>query len=265
MSKAKVFDWRKMPEFGAFSFVIFVFLYAPLIILIVFAFNASDRIVNWQGFTLHWFDSAIHNVDMRRAAMNSVIVAITATLASTLVAVPAAVALARGRRMKGQSFSEGLLALPLVAPEIVTAVVTLIFFSAIGLRLGLGNLIIAHTVFCIPFAMMPMRARLKEMSTDIEDAARDLYANEREVFFKVTLPNMMPAVISGATLALVVSLDDFMISMMVAEAGSTTLPVYLYGMVRLGVTPEVNAASTLLLAVSVIAVVTAYLLSPRQA
>ena len=254
----KPFDWRTMPEFRAHTGLVLVFLYAPLAVLIVLAFNANDLAMVWGGFSLKWFGRAFMNEDLRRAGINSILVALVATGVATAVAVPAALAFERGRRFPGRALGEGLIALPLVAPEIVTAIATLVFFSAIGLRIGLGNVMIAHVVFCIPFAVLPIRARLREMPRDIEDAARDLYADEWQVFRKVTLPLLMPGVIAGATLAFVVSLDDFLITLMVAEAGSTTLPVYLYGMLRLGVTPEANAAATILLVVSVLAVVISY-------
>ena len=148
-------------------------------------------------------------------------------------------------------------------PEIVVAITTLIFFSALGMRNGLINLMIAHTVFCIPFALLPIRARLGEMGSAYEEAGRDLYADEWQLFRRILLPLLMPAIGAGLILAFVVSLDDFIISMMVSSAGSTTLPVYVYGMMRLGVTPEVNAISTILLAVSLV-LVTAALLAGRR-
>jgi spermidine/putrescine transport system permease protein len=128
---------------------------------------------------------------------------------------------------------------------------------------GLLNLIIAHTVFCIPFAVLPIRARLLDMGGTLEEAGRDLYADEWQLFRRITLPLLMPAIGAGAIMAFVVSLDDFLISMMVSSAGSTTLPVYVYGMMRLGVTPEVNAISTILLVVSLIFVTAALLLGRR--
>ena len=261
--RAKGFDWRATPGLAPFSALVLVFLYAPLVVLVVFAFNASNLAMVWGGFSLEWFGKAIDNADLRRAALNSIVVAVTATAVATAVAVPAALALERGRAFLGKSAAEALVALPLVAPEIVTAIATLVFFSAIGLRLGLGNVIIAHTVFCIPFALLPIRARLRGMPRDVEDAARDLYADEARVFLKVTLPLMMPGIVAGAMLAFIVSLDDFLITLMVAEAGATTLPVYLYGMLRLGVTPVANAAATLLLAASVAAVVVMFLVMRR--
>lgn len=258
------FDWRATPGLAPLTVLVLVFLYAPLVVLIAYAFNASDLAMVWGGFSLRWFEKALSNADLRRAALNSVIVALVATVVATAVAVPAALALERGRRFLARPAAEAVIALPLVAPEIVTAIATLVFFSAIGLRLGIGNIAIAHVVFCIPFALLPVRARLRDMPRDVEDAARDLYADDWAVFRRVTLPLLMPGIVSGATLAFIVSLDDFLITLMVAEAGSTTLPVYLYGMLRLGVTPEANAAATLLLAASVGAVVAAYFVMRRD-
>ncbi|WP_282583597.1 ABC transporter permease [Lichenifustis flavocetrariae] len=253
-----------MPEYRTISLLAFVFLYAPLIILIVYAFNANRAALIWGGFSTQWFVKAVLNDDLRRSALNSLIVAAIATPVSTLVAIPAALAFERGRFFPGRSTGEALIGMPLVAPEIVTAIATLIFFEAIGLRAGVGNIAIAHIVFCIPFALLPIRARLREMPRDIEDAARDLYADSWAVFSRVTLPLLMPAIVAGATLAFVVSLDDFLITFMVAPAGATTLPVYLYGMLRVGVTPEANAAATILLVISIAAVVlSSVLVRPR--
>lgn len=258
------FDWRRMPEYRALSVVALLFLYAPLVLLVVYSFNSSRIALIWGGFSVRWFVAASENESMRRAALNSVIVAAVATPVATLLSIPAALAFERGRFFPGRAIGEALAAMPLVAPEIVTAIATLIFFQAIGLQAGLVNVIIAHIVFCIPFAMLPIRARLREMPRDIEDAAADLYADSWEVFRRVTLPLLMPAIIAGATLAFVVSLDDFLITLMVAQAGATTLPVYLYSMLRVGVTPEANAAATILLLVSITAVVLSSVLASRR-
>jgi spermidine/putrescine transport system permease protein len=245
------FNWRYLPEWAWLTGIVLVFLYAPLVILIIYAFNAADLATEWGGVSLKWFAKALQNDDLQRATANSIIVALSATVLATLLAIPASLALERAHRMPARGVSESFVALPLVAPEIVTAITTLIFFRAIGLSLGLGNLIVAHTTFCIPFAMLPIRSRLRDMPAVYEEAARDLYSDPWTTFRLVTLPLLMPGIMAGAALAFVVSLDDFLITLMVAEAGSTTLPVYLYGMLRLGVTPEANAAATLLLALSV--------------
>ncbi|UDL93195.1 ABC transporter permease [Lichenihabitans sp. PAMC28606] len=263
--KRRGFDWRRMPEYRLLSIAALIFLYAPLVVLVVLAFNSNRVALIWGGFSTQWFVKAFGNEDLRRAAMNSIIVAAVATPVSTLFSIPAALAFERGTFFPGRSTGEALVAMPLIAPEIVTAIATLIFFEAIGLHAGLGNVIVAHVVFCIPFAMLPIRARLRDMPRVIEDAARDLYADKWQVFYRVTLPLLAPAIVAGATLAFVVSLDDFLITLMVAQAGSTTLPVYLYGMLRLGVTPEANAAATILLVVSVAAVVLSTMLARARA
>ncbi len=257
---ARPFDWRRMPEVSALGWLAVGFLYAPLVVLLVYAFNANRLALVWSGFSARWFGVALADADLRRAAINSLLVALVATPAATLLALPAALAFERGRFFPGWAAGAALVAQPLVAPEIFTAIATLVFFEAIGLHAGLGNVILAHVVFCVPFAVLPIRARLRAMPGDLEDAARDLYATPWQAFRRVTLPLLAPAVMAGATLAFVTSLDDFLITLMVAQAGSTTLPVYIYGMLRLGVTPEANAAAAILLLVSVATITLASLL-----
>jgi len=258
------FDWRYTPGFGALTVAILVFLYAPLTILVIYAFNASRMVTVWQGFSTQWFVAVAQNADIRGAAENSLIIAVAATIASTLIALAGALALERGILSFGRGIVMGMVAMPLVVPEIVVAITTLVFFSALGMHHGLLNLMIAHTVFCIPFALLPIQARLKNMGGTLEEAGRDLYASEWNLFRRITLPLLAPAIGAGAIMAFVISLDDFLISVMVSSAGSTTLPVYVYGMMRLGVTPEVNAISTLLLAISLVFVATALLLGRRR-
>ena len=258
MSAARPFDWRRTPWLPAYTVLVFVFLYAPLTVLVAYSFNGSREATIWGGFSLRWFASVFENPDISVSLGHSLVIAVASTILSTGIATAGALGLVRGPKRDGTPWALGIIMLPLIVPEIVVAVATLVFFSAIGLHIGLGNLIIAHTVFCIPFALLPIAARLREIGSAVEDAARDLYADEWRVFKRVTLPLLMPAVIAGAMLAFVSSLDDFMISMMVADAGQTTLPVYIYGMMRLGVTPEVNAISALLLAASIAIVIMSY-------
>lgn len=246
----KPFRWQHNPGFGTFTWAVLAFLYLPLVVLFVFSFNANRQVTIWSHFSLAWFVTVAQDGNIRLCAYNSIVVAITATTASVLIAVPAALALERGRAFRGRGVSIGLITMPLVVPEIVTAIATLIFFSSIGMHNGLLNLIIAHTVFCIPFALLPIQARLQAVGASFEDAARDLYGSEWRIFRRITMPLLMPGIIAGAALAFVISLDDFLISFMVSSSGSTTLPVYVYGMMRLGVTPEVNAISTILLSIS---------------
>ena len=254
----------RFPGFGAVSWAFLAYLYIPIVILVIFSFNTGRSATVWHGLSLEWYAKALANDDVRRAAFNSLIVAVTATAVATAAAVFAALVLARSGKFRGSGLSYGVLMLPLTVPEIVTAVATLSFFTAIHLNLGLGRVVIAHTVFCIPFAFLPIRARLQSMDTSLEQAAQDLYADEWQAFRYVTLPLLMPGVISGAMLSFIISIDDFIITLMVAPAGCTTLPLYIYGMVRMGITPEVNALSTLMLAVSVTFVSLSYVFGRKR-
>ncbi len=258
MSK-KPFAWQHNPGFGTFTWLVLAFLYVPLAVLFVFSFNANRQVTVWSHFSFKWFAVVAQDGNIRLCAYNSLIVAVVATILSVAIAIPAALALERGTGFKGRGLSIGLITMPLVVPEIVTAIATLIFFSSVGMTDGIVNLIIAHTVFCIPFALLPIQARIQALGGSFEDAARDLYGSEWRIFRRITVPLLMPGIVSGAVLAFVISLDDFLISFMVSSSGSTTLPVYVYGMMRLGVTPEVNAISTILLVVSAILAAVAFI------
>ena len=253
----------EVPGLRTLALCFLAFLYLPIIVLVAYSFNSGNIVMVWTGFSTDWYARVFANADIRKAAMNSLVVAVSATAIATTCATLAALALARGGAFKGKGATLGLITLPLMVPEIVTAVATLVFFSSIGLNLGLGNVIIAHTTFCIPFAFMPIRARLEGMDTTLEQASRDLYASDWETFRLVTLPLLMPGVLAGAMLSFVISMDDFIITLMVAGAGDTTLPVYIYSMIRQGITPEVNAVSSILLLFSVV-LVTAYWFITRQ-
>ncbi|MFH1139833.1 MAG: ABC transporter permease [Pseudomonadota bacterium] len=263
-TKEKTFVIGKFPGFGTVSWCFLLYLYVPIVVLVIFSFNSSRSATVWQGFGLDWYIKALANADVRRAALNSLVVAAVATAAASLVAVFAALAMSRSGNFRGKGAAYGVLMLPMTMPEIVTAAATLSFFTAINLNIGLGRVIIAHTVFCIPFAFLPIRARLQGMDTTLEQAAQDLYADEWRAFRYITLPLLMPGIISGAMLSFIVSIDDFIITLMVAPAGCTTLPLYIYGMVRMGVTPEVNALSTVMLAISISFVSMSYLIGRRK-
>ena len=253
-----------MPGFGAFTWLFFAYLYLPIVVLVVFSFNETRSATVWSGFSLSWYAEAFANDDIRRAAVNSVLIGVAATGIATSAAVLAALATSRRAALRGRGIAYGVIMLPLMVPEIVTAVATLSFFSAVGLSLGAGNVIAAHSAFCIPFAFLPIRARLEGMDSGFEQAAQDLYANSWQVFRRVTMPLLLPGVVSGALLAFIVSIDDFIITLMVAEAGTTTLPLYIYGMVRVGVSPEVNAVSTVMLGISILFVSASYLVGRRS-
>jgi spermidine/putrescine transport system permease protein len=240
----------------------FAFLYLPIFVLVALSFNRNDVATLWTGFSFDWYRVVLENDNIVRAARNSLIVASSATVISTFLALSAAIGMA-GRSFRGQTLFNGLIGLPLLVPEIVTAVASLLFFLSLGFQLSLYTVIIAHVVFCTPFAYLPIRARLEGLDPRLQEAAADLYAGRWRTFTRVTLPLLVPGILSGAMLAFIISLDDFVITFFVAGAGATTLPVYIYGMIRTGITPEVNAVSTLLLVLSIVVVTLSYLIGRR--
>jgi spermidine/putrescine transport system permease protein len=242
---------RRFPGVRAAAWAFFAYLYIPIVVLLVLAFNAGSTATIWGGFSMRWFGVVLNNPDILRAAKNSLTVASVSSVVATVMAIPAAIGMAR-RRFRGQAAVSALIALPLVVPEVVTAVATLLFFTAVALPLGLFTIILAHVVFCIPFAYLPIRARLEGMDASLGEAASDLYATPWRAFRRVTLPLLWPGILSGLMLAFIISLDDFVITFFVSGAGATTLPIYIYGMIRIGVTPEVNAISALMLLISIV-------------
>ena len=264
MAKAKGFDVRYQVGFTSIALGCFVILYLPIILLVMYSFNAGTSVAIWEGFSWRWYQSAWENEQVQDATVRSLVIAFWASLISTSAAVLAALATTRTRKFKGQSTVFALINQPLMVPEIVTAVALLIFFAMIKVATGytgLLYLIIAHSAFCIPFAYLPIRARLQGMDLSLEQAASDLYANPYQVFRRITLPQLWPGILAGAMLAFVISLDDVVITEFVKSAGQDTLPTYMLGQLRRVVTPEVNAISTVLLAISVTMVVGFYFLS----
>lgn len=242
---------RRFHGTGTMTLIFFLFLYIPIFVLFALSFNAGSSATIWKGFSLSWYASVADNPDIIRSAQNSLIVATAATVFSTLLATLAALGMDRAR-FTGTSAIAGVIALPLIVPEIVTAVASLIFFVGIGLKLGLGTVILAHTVFCIPFAYLPIKARLEGTPVAYREAAADLYADEWHTFRRITLPLLWPGILSGAMLAFITSLDDFVTTFFVAGPGSSTLPLYIFTSVRIGISPEVNAISAIMLGISIV-------------
>ncbi len=256
-------DLRRYPGFRGITWACMVFLYGPIIVIAIYSFNAIRSITIWGGFSFDWYIKAFNNELIQKATMNSLVIAVCAATVATTFATAAAIAMIRGRGFQGKNAVFGLISLPLMVPEIVTAVASLVFFVLVGVPLGLGSIMLAHTVFCIPFAYLPISARLEGIESYYEEAARDLYADSRQVFVHVTFPLLLPGMISGFMLAFIISLDDFIITNFVAGPGSTTLPLAIYGLVRTGLTPEINAISTLLLLVSLMFVTISYIVGRR--
>jgi spermidine/putrescine transport system permease protein len=232
----------------AVAVLVYLFLHLPVLVLVAFSFNASKYSVQWTGFTLQWYRALLERGDLLRGLRASLIVGIVSTLVAT--GFGTLLALALRRRWKGRRLLEGLLYLPIVTPEIIAGVSLLVLFVAVGLPLGLGTIAIAHIAFNIGFVAIVVRARLEGMDRSLEEAARVLGADEVTVFRTVTVPQLWPGILAGALLAFTMSFDDYVITSLVSGAGSSTLPMVVYGMVRRNIEPTVNAISTLILLVT---------------
>ena len=260
------FDVTSLPGFTLLAILAFVLLYAPIVTLVIYSFNGGTSVNVWGGWSLKWYAIAWENDAVQGAAIRSFIIAGFASVIATSVATMAALGTTRRGNYKGQSFIYIMINQPLMVPEIVTAVALLIFFASIKVATGytgLAYLILAHSAFCVPFAYLPIRARLEGMDTSMETAAADLYASPWQTFRYITLPLLMPGVIAGAMLAFVISLDDVIITEFVKSAGQDTLPTYMLGQLRRALTPEVNAISTALLGLTVV-ILTAFFLITRK-
>ena len=257
-------DVKHYPGFGMISFAFFTFLYLPILVVIAYSFNSNKIVSVWQGFSFKWYVSALQNEGLVNALQVSLTVAAIATLIATSIATTAVLVLSRGKDVKHVKLSETVINLPLMLPEIVFAVAILILFSQLGLQDGLTKLILAHSCFCIPFAFLPIRARLQGMTNNLEQAAQDLYANPWVTFKRITLPLILPGIFAGAMLSFVISMDDFITSSIVSGGGATTLPVYIFSLVKQGVSPELNAISTLIMLVSLLLVTPAWIISKRN-
>ncbi|AZO02830.1 MULTISPECIES: ABC transporter permease [unclassified Mesorhizobium] len=269
MAEPRVMDIKDQPGFRSIAIICLLVLYVPVLILMIFSLNSGSLVTHWEGVTLGWYGSAFLNEEFHAAAKNTLIISVTATIVSTICATLAAIGMTRVKPWRGLAAAFMVINLPLMVPEIITAVATLSFFALIAgafrLNFGIGNLILAHTVFCIPFAYMPIRARLEDMDLTLEYAAADLYATPWNAFRRITLPLLVPGVMSGAALAFIVSFDDFTITQLVAGPGQTTLPLYIWNQIRRPMTPEINAISTILLMVSILFVSVSFLIARRRA
>jgi spermidine/putrescine transport system permease protein len=237
---------------------VMLFLYGPLANLVLFSFNASRRTIRWEGFTTGWYAKLAGDDALIGAFANSLTIAAISTLVSVVLGAMAAVALWRFR-FPGKGLFDGMITLPIVVPEICMGVAMLVFFGAIvpwprdlAWPFDLGAITIAHITFSFPFVTVVVRARLASFNREIEEAARDLGAGELRALYDVVLPHLRPALIAGALLAFTLSLDDFVITFFTAGPNTVTFPVKIYAMVRFSVTPEVNAASTVLMAITVV-------------
>lgn len=239
--------------------LVYLFLYIPLIILIVYSFNDSRVNVGWVGFTLKWYKALMHDRQLIDAAINSVIIASIASTVSVILGTFAGVAL---HKYKVPLLST-LVMIPVAAPELLVGVSLLLFFLLINFTLGMASIILAHIAFCLSFVTIAVKTRMHGMDDSLVDAARDLGASPTKAFFLVLIPTILPGVIAGWLMAFTLSLDDFVITFFTAGVGSSTLPLAIYSMLKMGVTPEVNAASTVIILCTLILTSVATKLSPQ--
>ncbi len=261
------FSVTSLPGFATIAIATFVMLYLPIVTLVVYSFNASDSVSQWGGFSLKWYGVAWENDQVRKAAVNTLLVATLAAIISTIVATMAALGTTRRKAFRGQTWIYVAINQPLMVPEIVTAVALLIFFAMLRKATGyggIGYMVVAHTAFCIPFAYLPIRARLEGMDLTLETAAADLYASGWQTFRFVTLPLLWPAVMAGAMLAFVTSLDTVVITEFIKAPGQDTLPTYMLGQLRREMKPDVNAISTALLAITLIMLCLFFVLTRKR-
>jgi spermidine/putrescine transport system permease protein len=239
--------------FSGYALLFYFFLFAPIVLLVIFSFNQSRFPTHWTGFTLDWYVKLFGNYAIGQALKNSLIVTTTSTAIATVIGTMVAVAMERfGFRAK--SAVDGVLFMPIIIPDIAMAIMLLAFFVLVGMQLGLSTIIIAHVAFNISFVAIIVRARMASIDPDLAEAARDLYANEWKEFWRVTFPQLIPGILAGALFAFMLSFDDYVITFFTSGPGSTTLPLRIYGMVRRGITPEINAVSSLMLLASFVLV-----------
>jgi spermidine/putrescine transport system permease protein len=247
-----------------YTLLAYAFIYVPILVLVVFSFNAQKMNIRWEGATLAWYEVLFHDAQVLLATRNTLMIALISTLVATVIGTMAALAMQR-YRFPGHSASETLMYIPIVIPEVVMGISLLVFFVLIRFTLGLVTITLSHIAFNIPFVALVVRARLHGYDNAIDEAAMDLGANELTTFWRITLPTIMPGVLSGALLAMTLSLDDYVITYFTAGPGSTTLPLRVFSMVRFMVTPEINALSTLWLLIVFLILAVGRVLESRKA
>ena len=242
--------------------VVLAFLYAPVVVLVLYSFNDARFSATWEGFTLDWYRRLFASAETGAALRSTLVVSLSATVLATVLGTLLALGL-HLRRFRGRALVELLLYLPVVAPDIVMGVALLAFYVAVHLPLGRTSIVLAHVSFQIPFVALIVRARLQDFPREVIEAARDLGADEAAMVRHVLLPILRPGIVAGGLIALALSVDDFAITYFTAGAGASTLPIRIYSMVKRGVTPDINALSTLLLLATLALIVAALRLQRR--
>jgi spermidine/putrescine transport system permease protein len=232
----------------------YAFLYIPIAVVVVMSFNASKLPFTWTGFSLRWYGSLLQDQAIRQGFVNTMIVAVGATVIATVLGTLLAIGLARYTR---SALLEAYALTPAIVPDLALAIGLLVMFAAVGMTLGLHSVLLAHVVFGMAFVAAVVTARLGQVDPSLEEASRDLGASATATFFRITVPSLAPAIIAGALLVFTLSLDEFVIAFFTDGPATPTLPIVIYSMVRFGVTPEINALAALLLLVSFTVVIAA--------
>ncbi len=257
---------RRFSWFNVTSLTLgFAFLYLPMVILVIYSFNASKLVTVWAGFSTRWYGSLIQNDAFLAAAWVTLRVAVLSSTIATVLGTMAAYVMVRAGRFHGRTLFAGMIYAPLVMPEVITGLSLLLFFIAIGMDRGIFTIVLAHTTFSMCYVSVVVSARLVSFDRSLEEAALDLGCNPLRAFLLVTLPIIAPAVISGWLLAFTLSLDDLVIASFTAGPSATTLPIRIFSAVRLGVSPEINALSTIMIAIVTVGVIAASLITKRGA
>lgn len=240
------------------AYAVYAFLYLPLLIVVIYSFNDSRLNAEWVGFTFDWYHKLLQNQEMLKAAGNSLIIATVSAAIATVIGTLAGMALHQFRLR----LLPGLVLAPIAMPDILMGVSLLLFFMLLNMSLGLLSIILAHITFCIGFVALSVQARISGIDRSLTEAARDLGATPWVCFRRITLPLLAPGIMAGALMAFTLSIDDFVITFFVAGVGSSTLPLQIYSMVKIAVTPEVNAISTLLMLLTLVLIMLVSRLSP---
>lgn len=246
-----------------FITLVLLFLYLPIIILIIYSFNTSKMNIIFEGFTFNWYKSLFQNKELLEALFNTLIIAITSTVISTVIGTIGAVGLNK-YNFPFKNLINKLIYIPIVIPEIVLGISLLSVYTLTKMELGIFTLILSHIAFSIPFVIVSVRSTLSNTINTYEEAAKDLGASNLRTFFEIIIPSIMPGVISGATLAFTLSLDDVVISYFTSGPGSNTLPLKIYSMIKTGISPDVNAMSTLMLLVTIIILTSSAIIQSRK-
>jgi spermidine/putrescine transport system permease protein len=249
--------------FGSWTAAVFAFLYMPIVLLLVYSFNDSKVNLYWAGFTTKWYGLLFQNEVLLRAFQNSLIVAAATTMLSVFLGTTAAWLLYR-YKFPAQRMLGLLIFIPMVMPEVLMGVSLLVLFVNLGMPLGYTTMIIAHTTFCFPFVLVGVQARLQGIDPALEEAALDLGATPIKAFWLVIVPYLMPAIIAGALMAFTLSFDEYIVSIFVSGSDSQTLPLKVYGMVRVGLNPQLNALSALFIAATAVLVICSQLFTRKK-